>query len=352
MNYWPAETDEPGRVPRAAARLHRASCAVNGAEDGRDQLRRARLDGASQPRPLAAAAPVGDYGHGDPVWAFWPMGGAWLCQHLWEHYAVRRRRGVPARTRLPGDEGRGGVLPRLADRRRRRASWSRRRRRRRRTSSSLARRAGTPPSAGRRRWTWRSSAELFTNMHRGGGGARTSTAVSRRDLKRRARRLLPLPDRQPRRSCRSGREDLRGCRPASTGTSRTCTGCIPGRQITARGTPELFAAARRSLELRGDGGPAGRWPGRSTSGRGCSTATTRSRCSRNLLRLGRRPRRRASRRGGVYAEPVRRASAVPDRRQLRRDRRHRRDAAAEPRRRDATCCRRCRRRGRTGACAA
>ncbi|KAK9097262.1 hypothetical protein Sjap_022759 [Stephania japonica] len=23
---------------------------------------------------------------GDPVWAFWPMGGAWLCTHLWEHY--------------------------------------------------------------------------------------------------------------------------------------------------------------------------------------------------------------------------------------------------------------------------
>ncbi|KAG6523954.1 hypothetical protein ZIOFF_013842 [Zingiber officinale] len=23
---------------------------------------------------------------GDPVWAFWPMGGAWICTHLWEHY--------------------------------------------------------------------------------------------------------------------------------------------------------------------------------------------------------------------------------------------------------------------------
>ncbi|WP_310833238.1 glycoside hydrolase family 95 protein [Paenibacillus pedocola] len=31
-------------------------------------------------------APVGDYGHGAPVWALWPMGGAWLCRHLWEHY--------------------------------------------------------------------------------------------------------------------------------------------------------------------------------------------------------------------------------------------------------------------------
>ena len=23
---------------------------------------------------------------GEPMWANWPMGGAWLCQHLWEHY--------------------------------------------------------------------------------------------------------------------------------------------------------------------------------------------------------------------------------------------------------------------------
>jgi alpha-L-fucosidase 2 len=31
-------------------------------------------------------APVGNCS-GDPQWANWNMGGAWLCQHLWEHYA-------------------------------------------------------------------------------------------------------------------------------------------------------------------------------------------------------------------------------------------------------------------------
>ena len=35
----------------------------------------------------AQTAPVGDFGDGDPVWAYWPMGGVWLTQHLWEHYA-------------------------------------------------------------------------------------------------------------------------------------------------------------------------------------------------------------------------------------------------------------------------
>lgn len=29
---------------------------------------------------------VGNLGDGSPTWANWYMGGAWLCQHLWEHY--------------------------------------------------------------------------------------------------------------------------------------------------------------------------------------------------------------------------------------------------------------------------
>jgi alpha-L-fucosidase 2 len=33
------------------------------------------------------AAPVGNYGGGNPQWAMWPLGGAWLSQHLWEHFA-------------------------------------------------------------------------------------------------------------------------------------------------------------------------------------------------------------------------------------------------------------------------
>ncbi|NQX40217.1 alpha-L-fucosidase 2 [Pedobacter steynii] len=35
----------------------------------------------------AQTNPVGDFGKGDVSWANWPMGGAWLSTHLWEHYA-------------------------------------------------------------------------------------------------------------------------------------------------------------------------------------------------------------------------------------------------------------------------
>ena len=34
----------------------------------------------------AMSNPVGNFGGGDPVWANWYMGGAWLSTHLWEHY--------------------------------------------------------------------------------------------------------------------------------------------------------------------------------------------------------------------------------------------------------------------------
>ena len=33
------------------------------------------------------SAPAGNFGHGSPTWANWPMSGPWLCAHLWEHYA-------------------------------------------------------------------------------------------------------------------------------------------------------------------------------------------------------------------------------------------------------------------------
>ncbi|OVA03170.1 hypothetical protein BVC80_7209g2 [Macleaya cordata] len=38
---------------------------------------------------------------GDPVWAFWPMGGAWLCTHLWEHYTYTMDKGFLEKKAYP-----------------------------------------------------------------------------------------------------------------------------------------------------------------------------------------------------------------------------------------------------------
>jgi len=38
----------------------------------------------------AMTNPVGDFGHGNPQWANWSMGGTWLATHLWEHFDFTR----------------------------------------------------------------------------------------------------------------------------------------------------------------------------------------------------------------------------------------------------------------------
>ncbi len=40
----------------------------------------------------AMSNPVGNFGKGDPVWANWNMGGTWLSTHLWEHYVFTQDR--------------------------------------------------------------------------------------------------------------------------------------------------------------------------------------------------------------------------------------------------------------------
>lgn len=86
MNYWPVETCN-------MAEMHQPLIDFIGrlAENGKKTAETnygARGWVAHHNSDLwAQTAPVGDYGDGDPVWAYWPMGGVWLTQHLWEHYA-------------------------------------------------------------------------------------------------------------------------------------------------------------------------------------------------------------------------------------------------------------------------
>ncbi|WP_426448029.1 glycoside hydrolase family 95 protein [Paenibacillus sp. S-38] len=89
MNYWPAETcnlsecHEPllGFIGRLA---------VNGAKTVSVNYGLRGWTAHHNSDIWAQSAPVGAYGHGDPVWAYWPMAGAWLSTHLWERYAFNR----------------------------------------------------------------------------------------------------------------------------------------------------------------------------------------------------------------------------------------------------------------------
>lgn len=86
MNYWPAE---PGNLPECHEPLFAMieDLCVTGAETARVNYGCRGWVAHHNVDLWRHSAPVGNYGSGQPKWANWPMSAAWLCQHLWEHYA-------------------------------------------------------------------------------------------------------------------------------------------------------------------------------------------------------------------------------------------------------------------------
>ena len=84
MNYWPAE---PLAMSDLTAPLLRfvKDASLNGAQIARNLYGMRGWTVHHNSDIWAAANPVGEK-EGDPMWANWCMGGAWLCQHLFEHY--------------------------------------------------------------------------------------------------------------------------------------------------------------------------------------------------------------------------------------------------------------------------
>ncbi len=194
-------------------------------------------------------APPGDYGKGDPVWAMWPMGGAWLSQHLWEHYAFSgneaflRERAYPLMRGAAEfcldwlvEDGHGHLVTA--------------------PSTSPENKFKTPD--GRTAAVSMASTndmaiiwDLFTNC------IETTEVLDidadfRERLKSARTRLYP-PRIGQLGQLQEWFQDWDDPEDKHRHASHLF-GLHPGRQITARKTPELFAAARRSLELRGDGG--------------------------------------------------------------------------------------------------
>ena len=239
-------------MPRAAVRLHRATWRRTGAATARGELRRRGWVAHHNTDLWRQTAPVGDYGHGDPVWAIWPMGGAWLCQHLWEHYAFGGDAAFLRERAYPLMRGAAEFcLDWLIEDGRARSS--RRRRPRPRTSSS---RPTAQPAAVSMAATMDLAIDLGS-VHATASRPRTCSASTTRvrdRLEAGARAAASRTAIGARGQLQEWSRGLRDGPSRTTGTSRICSACIPGRQITPRRTPELFAAARRSLELRGDGG--------------------------------------------------------------------------------------------------
>ncbi|CAM6013269.1 unnamed protein product [Sphagnum balticum] len=81
MNYWHAETCNLPECHQPLFDLI-ADLSVTGATTAKVNYGLGGWVSHHNADIWAQTAPVA----GDPVWALWPMSGAWLCLHLWEHY--------------------------------------------------------------------------------------------------------------------------------------------------------------------------------------------------------------------------------------------------------------------------
>jgi alpha-L-fucosidase 2 len=193
-------------------------------------------------------APVGD-GAGNPVWANWPMAGAWLCQHLWEHYAFGgdqtylRERAYPLMKGAAEfcldwliEDGQGHLV----------------------TAPSVSPEIefiapGGQPAAVRAAATMDMALiwDLFSNCIAAAQALGTDAQFVARLEQARAR-LYP-PRIGARGQLQEWADDVLEADVHHRHQSHLF-GLHPGRQITPDATPELAAAARRALELRGDAG--------------------------------------------------------------------------------------------------
>ena len=91
-NYWPAEAAALPEMHQALLGFVR-NLSVTGERSARDYygVQQGWCE-AHNSDIWAMTCPVG-LGSGDPSWANWNMGGAWLSTHIWEHWLFTRSRG-------------------------------------------------------------------------------------------------------------------------------------------------------------------------------------------------------------------------------------------------------------------
>jgi alpha-L-fucosidase 2 len=85
MNYWPVESANLAELFSPLNDLIR-NLAVTGKETAASFYHAPGWVVHHNSDIWATSNPVGDFGKGNPMWANWSMGSAWLSRHLWEHY--------------------------------------------------------------------------------------------------------------------------------------------------------------------------------------------------------------------------------------------------------------------------
>ena len=246
MNYWPAE---PLAMSENAMPLVRfiGNCAVNGAEVVKNLYDMKGWTVHHNSDIWCAAGPVGEK-EGDPVWANYVMAGPWLCSHLYEHFLFSWDKEYLAKTAYPLMKGCGDFI----------MDW-------------LVERDGkyiTAPAT--------SPENTFIDDNGKIGKVTMGTAMDMEicwdllnnlieasevlgtDPELRARWIHYRDNLQPLQVGAEGDlnewyKDWKDKDPYHRHVSHLY-GLYPGREISPFSTPELAAAARKTLEMRGDGG--------------------------------------------------------------------------------------------------
>jgi alpha-L-fucosidase 2 len=247
MNYWPAEVANLEECHEPLFAFIDA-LAVNGRRTAEINYGAPGWVAHHNADVWAQTAPVGDYGGGDPRWANWPLSAAWLSTHFWEHYAFGRdevflrQRAWPVMRSAAEfglhwliDDGKGHLVTAPS------------------TSPELSFRMQDGEEASVSMASTMDMSilwELFTDCLEALRVLRIEPDLATR-LESVRRRLYPLKI-GARGQLQEWFSDFMESEVNHRHPSHLF-GLYPGRRITAT-TPELFAAARRSLEIRGDDG--------------------------------------------------------------------------------------------------
>ncbi|MBP3964619.1 glycosyl hydrolase family 95 catalytic domain-containing protein [Paenibacillus lignilyticus] len=294
MNYWPAETCALAECHEPMIDLIE-KISKSGRETARIHYGARGWTAHHNTDIWGHTAPVGDFGEGDAAWALWPMGGPWMAQHLWEHYAFNRDKAYLRDKAYPIlkesamfcldwliDDGQGKLI----------------------TSPSTSPEHKFVTKDGFSGVSVASTMDLsiiwdlFTNCIEASEELEVD-AEWRAELAAAKERLFPLQIGkygQLQEWYKDFEDEDQFHRHVSH-----LFGVYPGRQLTEAGTPELFAAARRSLERRGDEGTGwslgwktGLWARFGDGNRALALVN-------NLLQLVDEYAKENYHRGGVYA---------------------------------------------------
>lgn len=99
MNYWPAEPLAMSDLTQPLINFIK-DCSVTGAEMAKNLYNMKGWTIHHNSDIWATSNPVGEK-EGDPKWANWALGSGWLCQHLFEHYRFTQDKDYLADTAYP-----------------------------------------------------------------------------------------------------------------------------------------------------------------------------------------------------------------------------------------------------------